>query len=54
MIATIFIFAFIIVLMLLLGFAFSLGKGSSLIAGFNTLPDEEKNTYDIVAKFTKN
>ena len=49
MIATIFIFTFIIVLMVLLGIVFSLGKGSSLIAGFNTLPKEEKDTYDVVA-----
>jgi len=28
---------------------FSLGKGSSLIAGFNTLSEEEKEKYDVVA-----
>jgi len=35
--------------MVLLGIIFSLGKGSALIAGFNTLPEEEKNKYDAVA-----
>lgn len=35
--------------MVLLGIVFSLGKGSSLIAGFNTLSEEEKEKYDVVA-----
>lgn len=35
--------------MVSLGIVFSLGKGSSLIAGFNTLPEEEKEKYDAVA-----
>src|SRR5699024_2054163 len=37
-ITTILIYALIITLMVLLGIIFSLGKGSALIAGFNTLP----------------
>lgn len=35
--------------MVLLGVIFSLGKDSSLIAGYNTLPEEEKEQYDTVA-----
>lgn len=35
--------------MFLLGIIFSFGKGSALIAGFNTLPEKEKNKYDAVA-----
>ncbi|MDY0393969.1 DUF3784 domain-containing protein [Virgibacillus halophilus] len=49
MITIIIIFAFIVVLMILLGVIFFLGKGPSLIAGFNTLSKEEKEKYDTVA-----
>lgn len=35
--------------MVSLGITFSMGKGSSLIAGFNTLPEEEKEKYDAAA-----
>src|SRR5699024_309987 len=42
-------YAFTIVLMVLLGIVFSLGKGSSFIAGFNTKSEEEKDEYDVVA-----
>lgn len=35
--------------MILLGIIFSMGKGSALIAGFNILPEKEKNRYDAVA-----
>ncbi|MFD2211237.1 DUF3784 domain-containing protein [Virgibacillus halophilus] len=36
-------------MMILLGVIFFLGKGPSLIAGFNTLSKEEKEKYDTVA-----
>src|SRR5699024_12873157 len=49
MIASIVMYTFIILLMVLLGIMFSLGKGSSLIAGFNTLSEEEKEKYDVAA-----
>lgn len=39
----------IIGLFLVLGVFLSMGKGSFLIAGFNTLPKEEKEKYDKVA-----
>ena len=32
-----------------MGILFSFGKGSFLIAGFNTLPKIEKDKYDIIA-----
>lgn len=35
--------------MVFLGIIFSFGKGSALIAGFNTLPEREKSKYDAVA-----
>ena len=35
--------------MVLFGIIFSFGKGSALIAGFNTLPKKEKSKYDAVA-----
>jgi len=38
-----------ILLFFLLGIIFSLGKGHFLIAGFNTMPKEEKEKYDVVA-----
>lgn len=37
------------VLFLALSIYFSLGKGESLIAGFNTMPTEEQEKYDTVA-----
>ncbi|MUV38939.1 hypothetical protein JNUCC1_02811 [Lentibacillus sp. JNUCC-1] len=49
MTAIILIYGFIIVLMVMLGIVFSLGKGSSLIAGFNTMSEEEKAKYDVTA-----
>ncbi|WP_068677791.1 DUF3784 domain-containing protein [Oceanobacillus sp. Castelsardo] len=39
----------IIILFVILGIFLFNGKGSSLIAGFNTLPEEEKEKYDKVA-----
>lgn len=48
-IAAIFIFSFVILLLVLLGIIFSLGRGSGLIAGFNTMAEEEKNKYDVIA-----
>ena len=36
-------------LFVLFGIILSFGKGSSLIAGFNTMPAEEKEKYDTVA-----
>ncbi|UJL46426.1 DUF3784 domain-containing protein [Virgibacillus sp. NKC19-16] len=38
-----------ICLFIVLGIIFSIGKGYFLIAGFNTLPKEEKEKYDMVA-----
>ena len=32
---------------LILGFTFYIGRGEFLIAGFNTLSEEEKNKYDV-------
>lgn len=40
---------FIIVLFFVLGIIFYSGRGSSLIAGYNTMPEEEKAKYDTVA-----
>lgn len=42
----------IILIFIILGVIFRKGKGTFLIAGFNTLPAEEKEKYDIKA-FTK-
>ncbi|MFB9974094.1 DUF3784 domain-containing protein [Allobacillus sp. SKP2-8] len=39
----------VIGLFLGLGFVFINGKGSFLIAGFNTMPSEEKEKYDVIA-----
>ena len=39
----------IIVLFVVLGIVFINGKGSFLIAGYNTMPPEEKEKYDEVA-----
>lgn len=36
-------------LFVLLGIMLSLGKWSFLIAGFNTLPKEEQNKYDVLS-----
>ncbi|EPY2272027.1 DUF3784 domain-containing protein [Clostridium sporogenes] len=38
---------FIIGLFILLGIILSMGKGSFLIAGFNTMSKEEKEQYDV-------
>ncbi|AOV06717.1 DUF3784 domain-containing protein [Sporosarcina ureilytica] len=38
-----------VVLFIGLGIVFANGKGSFLIAGYNTLPPEEKEKYDTVA-----
>ncbi|MCW6109315.1 DUF3784 domain-containing protein [Clostridium sporogenes] len=38
---------FIIGLFILLGIILSMGKGSFLIAGFNTMSKEEKEEYDV-------
>lgn len=35
--------------LILLGILFSFGKGSFLIAGFNTMPKEERDKYDKTA-----
>lgn len=43
------IFIIVFILFLLLSIYFSLGKGESLIAGFNTMPKEEQDKYDTVA-----
>ncbi|WP_434296719.1 DUF3784 domain-containing protein [Clostridium sporogenes] len=40
---------FIIGLFILLGIILSMGKGSFLIAGFNTMSKEEKEQYDVVS-----
>ncbi|WP_200416467.1 DUF3784 domain-containing protein [Virgibacillus salexigens] len=40
---------FVIGLFIVLGILLINGKGSSLIAGYNTMPPEEKEKYDTVA-----
>ena len=40
---------FIIGLFVLLGIILSIGKGSFLIAGFNTMSKKEKEEYDVVS-----
>ncbi|WP_234447108.1 DUF3784 domain-containing protein [Virgibacillus salexigens] len=40
---------FVIGLFILLGIILINGKGSSLIAGYNTMPPEEKEKYDTVS-----
>lgn len=40
---------FIICLFILLGIIFSMGKGSFLISGYNTMPKKEKEEYDAVS-----
>ena len=44
----------IVCLFILIGIMLSLGKWSFLIAGFNTMSKEEKETYDVISlcKFT--
>ena len=49
MIVAVVINGLIIGLFIVLGITFSSGKGSFLIAGFNTMPKEEKEKYDKVA-----
>lgn len=39
----------VIALFLILGIIFHKGKGAILIAGYNTMPDEEKAQYDEMA-----
>ena len=39
----------IIAIFVLLGILLSMGKGSFLIAGFNTMSKEEKEKYDVVS-----
>lgn len=36
-------------LFIILGIILSIGKGSFLIAGFNTMSKEEKDSYDVLA-----
>ena len=43
------IIAGVIILFIVLGIVFINGKGSSLIAGYNTMSPEEKGKYDTVA-----
>ncbi|GAB3792435.1 DUF3784 domain-containing protein [Virgibacillus kimchii] len=43
------IIAFGIMLFVILGLVFINGKGSSLIAGYNTMPPKEKKKYDQIA-----
>ena len=38
-----------IVFFILLGIVFSLGKGSFLIAGYNTMPKKDQEKYDVVS-----
>ncbi len=37
---------FVMIILLILGITFLMGKGSSLIAGFNTMSEEEKAEID--------
>jgi len=46
---SIIVMAFSSILLIVLGIVFISGKGSSLIAGFNTMSPEEKDKYDTVA-----
>ncbi len=39
----------VIILFILLGVYLSMGKGSMLIAGYNTMPEEERAKYDTKA-----
>lgn len=38
-----------IILFIILGFVFLSGKGAFLIAGYNTLPKEEQDKFDVTA-----
>lgn len=40
---------FMMILLLIIAITFQMGKGSSFIAGYNTLPEEEKAQYDEIA-----
>lgn len=46
MLATTVVMGFVILLFVIIGIVFSMGKGSGLIAGYNTLPEEEKAKYN--------
>ena len=48
-IVSIIIMASVIVLFIILGIVFLRGKGSSFIAGYNTMSPEEKENYDTFA-----
>ena len=52
-IAPIIIIALLILLLVILGIVFIKGKSSSLIAGYNTMPREEKKEYntELLLKF---
>lgn len=39
----------VIMVFLMVGIVFSNGKGAFLVAGYNTMPKEEKENYDTVA-----
>lgn len=43
------IIAIFILLFVILGIVFMKGKGNSLIAGYNTMPQEEKKKYNSIA-----
>ncbi len=47
--AAIIIIAILIVVFIILGFVFLNGEGSYLIAGFNTMPSEDREKYDVIA-----
>ena len=49
MIGAIVFVIFIIGVFILFGIILSLGKGSFLIAGFNTMTKEEKEKYDVIS-----
>ncbi len=49
MLTTVIIAGTFILFFIILGILLSIGKGSFLIAGFNTLPKEEKDKYDKLA-----
>jgi hypothetical protein len=47
--AAIIIISGMIILFIILGIIFIKGRGASLIAGYNTMPQEEKQKYDTAA-----
>src|SRR5690625_3212852 len=49
MMAPLIVTGLIIVLFIIVGIVFYSGKGAFLIAGYNTMPQEEKNKIDTVA-----